>query len=81
MTSTYEFIGGATTLTLHRPPGSQEAVLMIEAMDSVASITLPDDQVRKLAAALLAPGEEVAPTAVHELLGTPAPAAHASDEL
>ncbi len=72
MTSTYEFFGGATTLTLHRPPGSQEAVLMIEALDHVASITLPDDQVQKLAAALLARDDEVQPTALHDLLGAAA---------
>ena len=70
MTSTTEFFGEAATLTVHRPPGAREAVLMIEAMDAVASITLPNDQVEKLAAALLARGGEVAPTAVQDLLGT-----------
>ena len=72
MASTFEFFADAATLTVHRPPGSRQAVLMIEAMDSVASITLPDDEVRKLAAALLA-RDEGEPTAMHELLGAADP--------
>ena len=52
MTSTSEFFGQSATLTVHRPPGSAEAVLMIETMDAVASITLSRDEVRRLTALL-----------------------------
>ncbi len=58
MTSTSEFFGQTATLTVHRPPGSAEAVLMIETMDAVASITLPSDEVRRLTALLQQHGPE-----------------------
>ena len=60
MTSTIEFFGEAATLTVHRPPGAREAVLMIEAMDNVASITLTGDELRKLAAVLSAQEDDSA---------------------
>ena len=52
MTSTSEFFGAAATLTVHKPPGRAEAVLMIESLDVVASITLPPEEVRRLSAVL-----------------------------
>ena len=48
MTSTDVFYAASSTLTVHMPPGSAEAVLMIEALDNVASITLPLDEVTRL---------------------------------
>ena len=54
MTSTSEFFDATASLTVHKPPGQHEAVLMIATMDSVASITLSSDDAKRLAAALLA---------------------------
>ncbi len=52
MTSTSVFYGSGSTLTVHMPRGSCEAVLMIEGLDNVASITLPIDQVLSLLSTL-----------------------------
>ena len=52
MTSTNVFYAANTTLTVHMPPGASEAVLMVEALDNVASITLPLDEVRRLISTL-----------------------------
>ena len=48
MTSTSEFFGASASLTVYMPPGSSEAVLMIETMDAVASVTLPSTEVQRL---------------------------------
>ena len=52
MSSTESFYGTSSTLTVHMPPGSAEAVLMIEALDNVASIALPLDEIKRLIATL-----------------------------
>ena len=52
MTSTDVFYAANTTLTVHMPLGSAEAVLMIEALDNTASITLSVEDVRRLIATL-----------------------------
>ena len=52
MTSTDVFYAVNSTLTVHMPPGSAEAVLMIESLDNVVSITLPLDEVKRLVSTL-----------------------------
>ena len=67
MTSTNVFFGQTATMTVHMPPGSSEAALMIEALDQAASITLPLDEVRRLAEMLQAHA-----SAFKEAAGSPA---------
>ena len=57
LSSTEVFYGQAATITIHMPPGSTEAVLLIEALDQVASITLAATEARRLAEVLLAKTE------------------------
>ena len=74
MTSTSVFYGAASTMTVHMPPGSDEAVLMIEALDNVASITLPIDEILRLISTLQVYAEKPARGELSGVGGlTPAP--------
>ena len=58
-TSTNIFYGQSATITVHMPSGSPEAVLLIEALDETASVTLPLEEVRRLAEMLQAHANSV----------------------